>query len=357
MSTSSSLYAFENGPDSYLGWSSSLLHWTLYRPRILYTHFLLYLGQLMSNQYVFAIGFHQRNMLHCEHRECADLQICLQAILRGPPSFSSPYEFTPNHLSPSYHPLSQTLYTTAPTPSEIEYQSGGYLNHPSTFIPGTSLSLSPEYIPSELQLLSPPPAHTGLYGDQTLHSREPEHGLFARQDYVHRPSSQGAPEASSPFDFHSVIKPEPYEDPDLTDAPTPEDYQNLDRLIHQGMDPKGLKVHPTVTRFIRKHLHSPSERGVGSRNGTRIYECLYAGCGATTKRGDHARDHVLGHVNCNPFMCTQCSRAFRRSHDLKRHKRNSCPRGPAGLENGPNEVWEHSSGDDSSVLDGLNIIC
>lgn len=103
---------------------------------------------------------------------------------------------------------------------------------------------------------------------------------------------------------------------------------------------EGLPLQKIDPYLQRKPLPS-SETGVGSRNGTESWTCLYPDCKHRPfPRQDQARGHVAGHLGVKPFRCEYCQRGFARHADRKRHvdKKTCRPRPKPVQSNRPRSI-------------------
>ncbi|KAJ2161407.1 hypothetical protein GGF46_001502 [Coemansia sp. RSA 552] len=55
--------------------------------------------------------------------------------------------------------------------------------------------------------------------------------------------------------------------------------------------------------------------------GNLCLECHWDGCSVSRTKRDHITSHVRVHVPLKPYKCTQCTKAFKRPQDLKKHEK------------------------------------
>ncbi|CAG8643302.1 23301_t:CDS:2 [Gigaspora margarita] len=98
-----------------------------------------------------------------------------------------------------------------------------------------------------------------------------------------------------------------------------EDLQEL----HEGQELicqwKGcLRTFPDA-ETLYKHL---SVEHVGRKStGNLCLECHWDDCDIKTTKRDHITSHIRVHVPLKPHVCEACKKAFKRSQDLKKHKK------------------------------------
>ncbi|ODQ56640.1 hypothetical protein WICANDRAFT_29217, partial [Wickerhamomyces anomalus NRRL Y-366-8] len=47
--------------------------------------------------------------------------------------------------------------------------------------------------------------------------------------------------------------------------------------------------------------------------------CAWDGCQVQTVKRDHITSHIRVHIPLKPFVCTTCTKKFKRPQDLKKH--------------------------------------
>ena len=82
---------------------------------------------------------------------------------------------------------------------------------------------------------------------------------------------------------------------------------------------QALKHHVKYVHAPSSSSSKPKSRGGGSCGGGQ-FVCVRAGCGKSYRAKSYLVEHERVHTGERPFSCKNCSRAFYRILDLKKHK-------------------------------------
>jgi hypothetical protein len=195
------------------------------------------------------------------------------------------------------------------------------------------LAMQPD-APSPISDWFPSPAESVPPHPMGIAINRPGRHASVSGTYPRSPYSRGEPMTfSSKSDSSSLLMCGSLPGGSYTSTPT----------MGAGFSQEQLPTAHAILQFIVEHPREPipshliNDRLVEIKSG-RGY-CLIGNCGAeramqkfnpdydpskdttSRKRADHLYDHIRDkHFNCRPFQCGQCSRAFSRDHDLKRHE-------------------------------------